>query len=204
MGIATMAALWMLGITRVRTMLWGLAVLGAALGGLPLYEGVSRGNGGGVLLGCTVIAVKAVAVPIFLNWNACRLQMTRDRTVGVGPGSAMLLGAAIVVLCFFHGQRFAAAGSSAGDAGLSIAMIALGLTLMMTRRLAVGLIIGFLVLDNGIFAFGFTQTPGMPLIVELGVLFDLFLGVLLAGFVLFRIRRSFEHLDVSEMRELRG
>ena len=203
-GIATMAALWMLGITRVRSMLWGLAVLGGALGALPLYDGMSQGVGSEILLGAVVIAVKAVAVPIFLNWNACRLQMTRDHTVGIGPGAAMLVGAALVVLCYFHGNHFAAAGSLPGDAGLSIAIIAIGLTIMMTRRLAVGLIIGFLVLDNGIFVYGFTQTPGMPFIVELGVLFDLFLGVLLAGFVLFRIRRSFEHLDVSEMRELRG
>jgi len=203
-GIATMAALWMLGITRVRSMLWGLAVLGGALGGLPLYDGVVHGQGGEVALGCTVIVIKAIAVPVFLNWNAVRLQMSRDRTVGIGPGAAMLLGAALVVLCYFHGQRFASVGSSTGDAGLSIAIIAIGLTIMMTRRLAVGLIVGFLVLDNGIFVYGFTQTPGMPFLIELGVLFDLFLGVLLAGFVLFRIRRSFEHLDVSEMRELRG
>ncbi|MHB8636193.1 MAG: hypothetical protein ACYC96_06950 [Fimbriimonadaceae bacterium] len=194
----------MLGITRVRSMLWGLAALGCALGALPLYDGVVTGNGGEIALGCAVVLVKAIAVPMFLNWNACRLQMTRDRMVGIGPGAAMLLGATLVLVCYFQGQRFASLGSSAEDAGLAIGIIALGLTIMMTRRLAVGLIVGFLVLDNGIFVYGFTQTPGMPFIVELGVLFDLFLGVLLAGFVLFRIRRSFEHLDVSEMTELRG
>lgn len=202
-GLSAMATLWMLGVTRVRSMLWGLAAQGGALGAMLLLRGIAEGQPGETWLGFATVVVKAIAIPVFLNWAASRLSAVRDKGVGVAPGLVMLLGAILVVVCYFQSARFTAAASVSGNAGLSIAMVLIGLSIMMTRRLAIGMLIGFLVLDNGIFAYGFTQTPGLPAVIELGVLFDLFMGVLLAGVVLFRVRKSFEHMDVSEMRELR-
>jgi hydrogenase-4 component E len=184
-------------------MLWGLAVQGGALGAMLLIRGLGGDLPGEKWLGAAAILIKAMAIPAFLSWAAGRLGAARDKGVGIAPGLAMLVGAVLVVVCYFQSARFTAAGSVSGNAGLSIAMVLIGLSIMMTRRLAIGMLIGFLVLDNGIFAYAFTQTPGLPAVIELGVLFDLFTGVLLAGMVLFRVRKSFEHLDVSEMRELR-
>jgi hydrogenase-4 component E len=202
-GLATMASLWMLGVTRVRSMLWGLAAQSAALGALLLFRGISEGSPGEQWLGCAVIALKAIGIPVFLNWSACRLQVVRDRGVGIGPGLAMPFGAAATAVCYFQSGRFSATGLLSASAGLAMATVLIGLMIMMTRRSAMGMLIGFLVLDNGIFAYASTQTPGMPVVIELGILFDLFIGVLLAGIVLFRVRESFEHMDVVKMRELR-
>jgi hydrogenase-4 component E len=74
---------------------------------------------------------------------------------------------------------------------------------MLTRRLALSQVIGFLVLENGIFLYGLTQTHGMPLLVEMGVIFDVLVGVLVSGLVIFRLNRSFEHIDVTQLRGLR-
>ena len=71
-GFSAMASLWTLGIIRVRNMLWGLAFVGAALGILPLHDGIEHGNPSEIWLGCAVIAIKAIGVPLFLNWNALR------------------------------------------------------------------------------------------------------------------------------------
>ena len=82
-GFSAMASLWTLGIIRVRNMLWGLALVGAALGILPLHDGLQHGNPSEIWLGCAVIVTKAIGVPLFLNWNAIRLNIVRDRTVGL-------------------------------------------------------------------------------------------------------------------------
>jgi hydrogenase-4 component E len=202
-GAAAMAALWMLGVTRVRSMLWGLGLQGAALGALVLSRGIASGAAGEAVLGAIVVAVKALAIPLFLYWAARRLGVERDKSAGIAPGFAMVLGAALTAACYFESEKFSATGSSSGNAGIAIAIVLIGLIVMMTRRLAIGMLIGFLVLDNGIFAYVVSQTRGMPFVVELGVLFDVFVGVLLAGLVLSRVRKSFEHVDVFEMRELR-
>ena len=74
---------------------------------------------------------------------------------------------------------------------------------MLTRRLAISQVIGFLVLENGIFLYALTQTQGIPLMVEMGILLDVLVGVMIAGVVIFRLNRSFEHIDVTQLRGLK-
>jgi hydrogenase-4 component E len=203
LGLAAMISIWTLGVTRVGSMIWGLAAQGLTLGGLMMLQGFAGRSGTLLVLAAAMIGVKGIAIPIILRSSATRLQVARDPGTGIAPGFAMLVGTVITAACYFQSRRFSVESSLHGTAGLSIALVLTGLLIMLTRRTALGMLIGFLVLDNGIAAYGFTQTPGMPVVVELGVLFDLFAGVLLAGMMLFRVRRSFEHLDASAMRELR-
>jgi hydrogenase-4 component E len=78
-----------------------------------------------------------------------------------------------------------------------------GVLLMLTRRAAISQIVGFLVLENGIYLFTVTQTHGMPLLVEMGLLLEVLVAVMVAGLLLFNIKRSFEHIDVSQLTELK-
>ncbi|MFX5494202.1 hypothetical protein ABTD62_20905, partial [Acinetobacter baumannii] len=61
----------------------------------------------------------------------------------------------------------------------------------------------FLVLENGIYLFYQSQTVGMHLVMEMGVLLDIFTAVMIAGLVVFRIQSSFEHVDVTQLSELK-
>lgn len=192
----------MLGVASVRAMIWGLGVQGLALGLLLGLRGVGDANLAEELLGASIILVKGIAIPSYLLWSTKRLGVRRDHGAWLGPTLTMLAGALILVFCHFESERFSIHEDPLGIAGLSLATLLVGLLIMVTRRLAISMLIGFLVVDNGIFAYAFSQAPGMPVIVELGMLFDLFVSVLLAGLVLFRVKTSFEHLDVSRMREL--
>ena len=75
---------------------------------------------------------------------------------------------------------------------------------MVSRRLALSQILGFLVMENGMFLFTVAQPHAMPLVVELGVLLDALVATMLAGLLIFKIRDSFEHIDVAELKRLRG
>ena len=75
--------------------------------------------------------------------------------------------------------------------------------IMLTRRIALSQVIGFLVMEDGIYLFGLTQTKGMPMLIEMGILLDVLVGVMIAGLIAFRIKRSFEHIDVTMLSELR-
>lgn len=74
---------------------------------------------------------------------------------------------------------------------------------MLTRKLAISQIVGFLVMENGIYLFALTQTHGMPMIVEMGILLDVLVGVMITGMLLFNIKKSFEHIDVTQLTDLR-
>ncbi len=85
----------------------------------------------------------------------------------------------------------------------AISLVFSGLVFMLTRRIAISQIIGFLVLENGIYLFALTQTHGMPMIVEMGVLLDVLVGVMIAGLLAFKIQHSFEHIDVTQLTQLK-
>jgi hydrogenase-4 component E len=85
----------------------------------------------------------------------------------------------------------------------AFAVVLIGFFVLVTRRRALSQVVGFLVLDNGITATAFLAASGVPLIVELGVSFDLLLVVLVLQVLTTRLRTAFGSTDLDELRELR-
>lgn len=86
----------------------------------------------------------------------------------------------------------------------SISVVLIGLFFMISRKKAIGQIIGFLVIENGMFMTAILITFGMPMIVEIGVFFDLLTAVLIMGVFVFRINENFDSIDVNKLRKLKG
>jgi hydrogenase-4 component E len=92
---------------------------------------------------------------------------------------------------------------AAMGATAAFALLFMGMMLMVSRRLAISQVIGFLVIENGIFMYQLTQTHDMPFIVEMGILLDVLVAVMIAGLFLVRIKMSFEHIDVTQLTNLK-
>ncbi len=149
---------------------------------------------------------KGIAVPIFLMRIIKHIQAESDSGTLLAPAitmhlSVLLLGASYLLAAQLPGL----AGEADSRIGAMAAMSLLftGILLMLTRRLAISQIIGFLVMENGIYLFALTQTSGMPMIVEMGILLDVLVGVMITGLLLFGIKKSFEHIDVTQLTDLR-
>ena len=63
--------------------------------------------------------------------------------------------------------------------------------------------IGYVLLENGVYLYGLTQSDRVPFLVEMGVLLDVFVGVFVMGIVLFHINREFDSLDSERLADLR-
>jgi hydrogenase-4 component E len=113
--------------------------------------------------------------------------------------------AALILLSFFAVAPYAKTLRLDEDMlAAAIALLLAGAFLMVSRKKALMQVMGLLVLENGILLAALTTTFGMPLVIEIGIFFDLLMGVFLMGLFVFRIRDTFEHLDVSKLRRLRG
>ncbi|MEI6501952.1 MAG: hypothetical protein WCP21_13105 [Armatimonadota bacterium] len=202
-GVAVLAV-WLSSATRVRAQLWGLAVQTALLAGVCVALGLRPGAGHYLILAATVLLIKALGIPMFLMWSAKRLEITRDLGTLLSPTLALFAACAVLATGYFIAPRFAVPtlGNSVA-AGVSVALLLIGMLLMITRRLALSQVIGFLVLENGIFLYGLTQTHGMPLLLEMAIAFEVLVAVMIAGLVINRLNRSFEHIDVTQLRGLR-
>ncbi len=201
---AAVLAVWTCGVSNMRAGLWGLALQTLSLAFITATLGIERHAWHYLVLAGVVLVVKAIAIPWYLIWATRKLEIRRDAGVLLSPTWALLFGCAVLVAGYFLAPQIAVASmGNIGAAGMALSILFIGMLLMITRRLALSQVVGFLILENGIFLYGLTQTHGMPLMVEMGVIFDVLVGVLIAGLVMFRLNRSFEHIDVSQLRGLR-
>jgi len=201
---AAVLAVWTCGVTRVKTQLLGLVGQTTLLAGICVLLGLEEAAWHMLILALVVFSVKAVGIPVFLGKAAERIGIVRDRGVSNNSTLILLMGCGLLMLGYFMTPHFAVPTMmNRGAAGMALALVFIGMLLMVTRRLALSQVIGFLTMENGIFLYGLTQTNGMPLLMEMGIVFEALVGVMIAGVVMFRINRSFEHIDVSDMRGLR-
>ncbi|MBX9877038.1 MAG: hypothetical protein K2Y22_01145 [Candidatus Obscuribacterales bacterium] len=152
-----------------------------------------------------ILVIKVVGVPLFLNWIMKRIDVRSDSGIMAPPISMhagiMMLGVSYLLASQLPGMTSDIDGRLAATGAMSL--IFTGVLIMLTRKIALSQIIGFLVLENGIYLFALTQAQGMPMIVEMGILLDVLAAVMISGLLLFRIKKSFEHIDVTQLTELR-
>jgi hydrogenase-4 component E len=160
------------------------------------------------LIGITLILQRALLVPGFLNWIVSRIDGVKDPGMILPAPLTMHLSILLFGLSFFvatHLPLPEAGGSRIviASATASISLLFSGLIMMLTRRLALSQIIGFITLENGVYLFALTQTDGLPILIEMAVFIDILGAVMLSGVLIFNIKRSFEHIDVTRLTNLK-
>jgi hydrogenase-4 component E len=153
---------------------------------------------------------RAVIVPIFLDWIVQRIDVSRDPGMILPAPLTMHLSILLFGLSFFVANHLPmptpteiGSGIVIASATGAISLLFSGLVMMLTRRLALSQIIGFITLENGVYVFALTQTDGLPFFIEMAVLFDILGAIMIAGVLIFNIKRSFEHIDVSRLKDLK-
>ena len=151
------------------------------------------------------IVLKAIVIPLVLRRLIRTLGIHRDiETVG-GIGPTMLAGMALVALAMALMLRATAQADvlAREDLAFALSVVLLGLLVMVTRRNAVGQVIGFMSLENGLVLAG-TGARGMPMVVEISVAFSILIAFIVIGIFLFRIRERFDTVDVAALDRFRG
>ena len=142
-----------------------------------------------------------------VHWHP-RIQVRKEIDFSINITVSLLLCGGIVILAdsvahsILDVRRADATGVSR-VLSVSIAMMLIGLFIMMTRKKAITQIVGLLTMENGVFLSGLSITYGMPMIVEVGIFFDILVAVLILGVFIFRINRTFESISIDSLRSLR-
>ena len=148
---------------------------------------------------------KAIVIPLALMRIVRQFGIHREIETAVGIGPTMLAGMGLVALSMVVMLRVTpdADPLAREDLAFALSVILLGLLVMVTRRNAVGQVIGFMSLENGLILAA-TGAKGMPLVVEISVAFSVLIAFIVIGVFLFRIRERFDTVDVGAMDEFRG
>ncbi len=194
---------WVLGTTRLSSAIRATAIQGALLAALPvaLHPGWSLHIIG---LAVGTLLVKAILLPTFLSWAIREAAVRREIEPLIGFSGSLLLGTIVVALSFGIAQRIPLPESESGLLiPVALATVMIGLIVLTTRNKALTQVVGYLILENGIYVFGLSQAERVPFLVELGVLLDIFVGIFIMGIVVFHINRAFDSLDSTRLTELK-
>jgi hydrogenase-4 component E len=148
---------------------------------------------------------KALIVPIAMHRIIARLGIDRDAESVVGIGPTMLAGLALVALSIVVMLRIATEADvlAREDLAFALSVILLGLLMMVVRRNAVSMVIGFMSLENGLILAA-AGAKGMPLVVEISVAFSVLIAFTVIGVFLFRIRERFDTVDAEALDLFQG
>jgi hydrogenase-4 component E len=157
------------------------------------------------------LLVKAVFVPILLERLVERIEIRHEIEPIINVPVSVVISGALTLIAYIVAEAFnppeqpvSAASLGHNVLAVAISLFLIGFFMMINRRKAITQVLALLSLENGLFLAAIALTYGMPLIVELGVLFDVLVAVMVLGILVYRIRETFESMDVSRLRRLRG
>ena len=208
---ACAAVIVVLGVLLVATRsigrsIWMVALQSAFVGLAALAVGLATGAGHLAFGGLLAIGAKGIVVPLVLGSILRRSSVRRERHMLLGPRT-LLVAAVVIVFASAAAADGVTSGASVATSRVlpaAISQVLMGLLIVMTRRKALSLVVGLLVFENGIALTAFALTYGMPLVVELGIAFDLLVAVAVGWVYVRRMVEVFGGASTDSLRNLRG
>jgi len=150
------------------------------------------------------LTLKGIFIPIMLQRLVISMGLHRDMETLKNPARVMMAGTGLMVFSYYVCLPIVKLSPliTLNTIAISMAVVLLGMLLMITRRQAVAHVVGFMSIENGLFFAAVVSTYGMPMVVELGIAFDVLVAAVLFGVFFFHIRSSIDSLDVDQLNRL--
>ncbi|MCE5186392.1 MAG: hypothetical protein LLF76_09730 [Planctomycetaceae bacterium] len=204
MVLLTLTNMVALGTSRIRACIRIVAFQGVSLGLLPLLTHPFAPD----LLIFAILntLLKGVVFPVILVRTLRQLNVWKEEDPYVDYGLSLLAGPFVLALSWWISSRLPLPAAISSSMLIPVALFTLfvGFFLIVSRKKALFQVLGYLVLENGIYAFGVAVAFQQPLLIELGILLDVFVGVFVMGIAMFHISRQFDHIDTDRLSSLRS
>ena len=191
----------MLSMRRMASLVRIFALQGILLTLSTLSVALAAGEPHLLFSALFTLAFKVLLLPILLFRLLERLHIRGEVEVLLNVPVTMVAGLFVVVFSFALAAPISEMANtvSRGLIGVGLAALLLSFLMMITRRKAVTQVLGFLGMENALFFSAINATYGMPMVVELGVAFDVLVGTFVFGIFFFQIRETFESFDLKHM-----
>ena len=191
---------------RLDAAIWLLISQGILLAATAGAIAVATGAAHVYLAAALTLGIKAVVIPAILFRVLRAVRVRREVELVLSTRAALLAALVAVLLAYRAAGTLNLPGAVPSHHALpvAVALVLIGLGLMIGRRKALSQIAGLIIMENGVYLAALVATLGLPIAVELGVFFDLLVGVLLLGVFAYRINQTFDTINTDRLRALRG
>lgn len=203
-ALLLMINLHLLGTSRLNALIRAVALQAFLICLLGALVNLDRLNWHGWLLIVIMVTVKSVALPILMRRALRETTVRREVEPLLGYAPSLFIGIALLAVSIWGAWRLPMPHTiDPLVVGSAFFTFGTGLLLIVSRIKAITQTIGYLAMENGIHLFGLAAAVGNPLIVEMGVLLDIFVGVFVMGIMIFNINREFENIDTRQLAILK-
>lgn len=149
---------------------------------------------------------KVIFLPWLLTRIVRRIKIVEEIEPLLNAPASMLICGGLTLLGYLVARPFTTLEKLGNNTlAIAIALLLSGFYLMFNRRKAISQVLALLTVENGVMLAAVALTTyGMPLVVELGIFFDVMVAVMVLGILVYRIRESFASMDTSKLTQLKG
>lgn len=179
--IILLSALVILGTRWLRVYIHAYAFQSFTLSLLTAWVAAETGHGALYMVAVLTYLVRGLIVPLILLRITKGPVMEQEMNLFIKAPSSLLIGIALVISAYFVSVQLLghqAGPSVIGATAVALALVLIGFFVLSSRSQAVTHVLALLIVENGIFLGSIVLAPGMPLIVELVVLFDILVTVI--------------------------
>ena len=194
----------MLGQSRLLRLIFVFALQGFLLTLTTSLAAFSLHNPHLYISAALTLILKVIFIPWMLRREVLHMNIHRDVQTLKNKTFIMLGGASLMVFSYYvlHPIVQTTAPVMLNALAVSLSVVLLGMLLMISHRQAVAHVVGFMSIENGLFFAAIVATKGMPMVVELGIAFDVLVAAVLFGIFFLHIRSSIDSLDVDLLNRL--
>lgn len=195
----------LLGLNRLNASIRTVATQGVLLGIVALLANAGHLTLRFITIGVAGIVLKGIVFPwlLFRALRGARVRREVEPFVGYVP--SVLAGVGSFLISLWVAARLPLPVTAASDllVPTSLSILFVGLFLVVSRKKALSQALGYLVFENGIYAFGVGIAYEAPALVEMGILLDVFVAVFVMGITVFHISREFDSIDTTRLATLK-
>lgn len=151
------------------------------------------------------LIVKVILIPGMFYWIMKKIDITREVQFYVNTSASLIIAGVLTLFSFIITRRIAdlAQGPAVSETAitLSLAMLLIGFFIMISRTQALSQMLGLLIIENGLFLLASVATFGIPLMLEIGISFDVLVALLIMGIFVFKINQTFRHINVTKLQK---
>jgi hydrogenase-4 component E len=195
----------LLGSSRLAACIQTMAIQALILGAVPVVLLASHLTALVVAFAVLTVSVKGLVLPWLLRRAARESGTQRELEPLIGFTPSVLLGAVLLGASFWLARPLMQGMPPGGKLIPIVALFTIltGLLMIVSRRKALTQVLGYLAMENGVYAFGAALAVEEPLLLEMGVLLDVLVAVFVMGIAIYHISREFDHIDTDQLSVLK-
>jgi len=204
LSLVLLSVLFSFGSSRLPGLIKVLAFQGVVVSIVPLIIGHDM-TAGGILFTLVTLIIRGIVIPLCIYLAIKKVAIRREVEPIVGYHASVLVGLGLIVAAMVVSHRFNAStiGTSVLLLPTAIALLVAGMFLLMARRNAIAMVLGYIMMENGIYLVGTTFSVRALHIVEFGILLDVLAGVMIMAVILQNIKQTFDDVDTALLRTLK-